>query len=491
MSARHGYGVLWSLASTLLLLILFLLIAVYFYAKTLPDLSYWHLDETVDEYQLKLDLQEIESFEQYLLEEEQLFKRLHQLTQDMPDSTPAQWSRFHPTSQLNSHQHPINWNRSFVLEPESPRAGVVLVHGLSDSPYSLRALAERLRSDNILVVGLRVPGHGTLPAALRETDRHDFRAAVSLSARWINRKLPEGRPFYMVGYSNGAALITDYSLSAMTDKSLRVPDRLIMMSPAMKVDSIAFFAKGQRLISELPGMDKLAWLDVITEYDPFKYNSFPVAAGEQIYKLTNSLQQRLKEKYHSNQLSAFPPVLAFQSMVDATIPPDAIVTGLMDYLVSADSQLVLFNVNASSVVAPMLRTGHERWMERLRQRSQTHYDLKIIRNRSADSSYVEELFRPANDTTWQQQDLPLQWPPSVYSLSHIALSFAANDPWYGVEGEGDGNGSEVLRLGSIEKRGERGVFGVSMDQLSRLRYNPFYSYIEQTVFRFIADNPGG
>ena len=48
-----------------------------------------------------------------------------------------------------------NWNRSFVFKAEKPIGGVLLVHGLSDSPYSLRALAERLHAEGYTVVGLR------------------------------------------------------------------------------------------------------------------------------------------------------------------------------------------------------------------------------------------------------------------------------------------------------------------------------------------------
>ena len=44
-----------------------------------------------------------------------------------------------------SRADPINvlpdWNRSFEVTVDKPRGGVLLVHGLSVSPYSMRALA--------------------------------------------------------------------------------------------------------------------------------------------------------------------------------------------------------------------------------------------------------------------------------------------------------------------------------------------------------------
>jgi alpha-beta hydrolase superfamily lysophospholipase len=480
-------AIIWNLTSIFATLLLLLLMVAFVYSRTLPELAYWHFDETIDDYDLVPNWRSIESFDEYLGIEKSVFQRLHQLMMDRKaDAMPVRWNRYHPDSQLNPHQHDINWNRSFVLTPGAPRGGVVLVHGLSDSPYSMRALGEKFYADGFLVVGLRVPGHGTLPAVLRKTEWQDFRHILSLATRYVSDKLSEEMPLIMVGYSNGAALITDHSLLAIDNDSLRVPDKLVMLSPAMKVSSVATFAKAQRLLSQLPGLDKLAWLDVVPEFDPFKYNSFPVAAGEQIFQLTRSLQNRLKAKFNNDGMKQFPSVLAFQSVVDATVPADSIISGLLDYLPPGQGQLVLFNVNTAADTAPMLRTGHEKWIAQLKKRNSTAFELTVIRNRSSDSRYVEEIIRPAQQSQWQQRKLDLLWPASVYSLSHIALPFPANDPWYG-----SGNskpGSEFLQLGNMEKRGERGVFIVSMDQLSRLRYNPFYDYMQQKIIAFVADN---
>ncbi len=47
-------------------------------------------------------------------------------------------------SSTDSGSWPVNWNRSFVLPTGEPAAGVLHLHGLSDSPYSMRALGEGL-----------------------------------------------------------------------------------------------------------------------------------------------------------------------------------------------------------------------------------------------------------------------------------------------------------------------------------------------------------
>ncbi len=60
-----------------------------------------------------------------------------------------------------------DWNRSYVLEPDGPPVGaVVFLHGLTDSPYSLRHIARRYRERGYVTVAIRLPGHGTVPGGL-------------------------------------------------------------------------------------------------------------------------------------------------------------------------------------------------------------------------------------------------------------------------------------------------------------------------------------
>ena len=52
-----------------------------------------------------------------------------------------------------------------VLEPDVARRGVVvLLHGLTNSPYSQRHIAQVYRDRGFLALVIRMPGHGTVPA---------------------------------------------------------------------------------------------------------------------------------------------------------------------------------------------------------------------------------------------------------------------------------------------------------------------------------------
>ena len=65
------------------------------------------------------------------------------------------------------------------------------------------------------MVGLRLPGHGTAPSGLLTFEIEDMAAAVRMAMRDLRAQLGPGKPIYMIGYSNGAALSVSYSLAIL------------------------------------------------------------------------------------------------------------------------------------------------------------------------------------------------------------------------------------------------------------------------------------
>jgi hypothetical protein len=66
---------------------------------------------------------------------------------------------------------------------------------------------------------------------------------------------------------------------------------------------------------------------ILPEYDPFKYGSFAVNAGDVVYRITGQIQERLGELGRTGALERFPRLLAFSSVVDATVSTRALVEG--------------------------------------------------------------------------------------------------------------------------------------------------------------------
>lgn len=80
---------------------------------------------------------------------------------------------------MNQHLHNPHLNGSpFLLTGAATgngRVGVLLMHGLTATPYEVRALAERLHQDaGYTVAGPLLPGHGASPAALNATRWQDW-----------------------------------------------------------------------------------------------------------------------------------------------------------------------------------------------------------------------------------------------------------------------------------------------------------------------------
>ena len=66
-------------------------------------------------------------------------------------------SRFNPTGPINRLADGAPYNRSFRLAQREPKGQALLIHGLSDSPYSMKALAESLHARGFEVTVLRLP----------------------------------------------------------------------------------------------------------------------------------------------------------------------------------------------------------------------------------------------------------------------------------------------------------------------------------------------
>ena len=98
------------------------------------------------------------------------------------------YNRYFEGSPVYPGRFAQDWNRSYVLEPEAtPGGAVVLLHGLTDSPYSLRHVARRYRDRGFVAIGIRMPGHGTVPAGLTDVRWEDWMAATRLAVREARR----------------------------------------------------------------------------------------------------------------------------------------------------------------------------------------------------------------------------------------------------------------------------------------------------------------
>jgi alpha-beta hydrolase superfamily lysophospholipase len=475
-------GLLKSVAHALAGALAVALIAAVYVLDSRPDLSVWHLANLDEEFTANAD---VANFEAYLRLEDRLFEQLErEVIAKVPRGPQESLNRFSAGSASDPGRWPRNWNRSYELPTENPVAGALLLHGLSDSPYSLRALAERLHAAGVSVLGLRVPGHGTAPAGLVRARWQDMAAAVELAARHLGRGLGD-KPLFVVGYSNGGALAVEYTLSTLDDTGLPRPAGIVLFSPEIGVTRLAFLAAWQSRLGHLLGLEKLAWSSIEPEYDPFKYNSFAINAGDLAYRITGRIQEHLGTLEKAGKLGDMPPLLAFQSSVDATVSAPALVEHLFDRLGTPDHELVLFDVNRDPAVESLLAKDPRTVFDPLLARPERGFKLTVITNEREGSARVVARTRAHGEGRERERrvELEARWPQDVYSVGHLALPFSPLDPLYGGP---QAPASPGVALGHVALRGESGVLRVSAKSLLRMHWNPFYDYVESQVLAFMG-----
>ena len=474
----------------ILLLVVIVAIVAFFGGRIwssskMPPLDRWH---TFVPEEMSVAAMDKGDWKAYTAAEGQIFDSVRREVTDKLDEearTPA--NRYYAGSVIYPPNYKQDWNRSYVMEPAGkPVGAAVLLHGLTDSPYSLRHIARRYAAAGFVVVAIRLPGHGTVPAGLSHVQWEEWAAATRLAVREAKRMTAPDAPLHLVGFSNGGALAVNHALDALTDSTLARPDRLVLISPMIGITRFARLSGIAALPAMLPPFAQAAWLGIVPEFNPFKYNSFPANGGRQSYRLTQVLQEKIVMNAEKNGLKDIAPILTFQSVMDFTVSTRAIIASLYNYLPANGSELVLFDVNRSQKFGPLLRRSAEMALDRIMPDLPQPYRLTIIGNeRNNPGITLAHIFEPGQ-TAPQTQALDLPYPAEIFSMSHVSIPFPLNDPLYGLKPD-TSEEDFGIELGALAPRGERGALIVNMDFLSRVASNPFFPFVLERVEAGIQD----
>jgi alpha-beta hydrolase superfamily lysophospholipase len=430
------------------------------------------------------------SWQDYLTRENLIFESVQREVLQKPETDSyVPLNRYLVGSPSNPFQYKNDWNRSYILMPQTtpPVGVVVLLHGLTDSPYSLRHIGERYRMRGFATIGIRLPGHGTVPAGLTNVQWEQWMAATQLAIREARRLVPAPAPLHLVGFSNGGALAMKYALDAIENPKLAPPSRIILLTPMIGITRFARFAGFAGLPAVLPAFARAAWLSIVPEFNPFKYNSFPVNGARQSFRVTDVLQRQIQRLARADNLNALPPILTFQSVVDFTVSTAAIFSALYVHLPDNGSEIVLFDVNRNEKFTPLLRPSAYITLEQLTPSEPQPYRFTAIVNTSEKSSAVSERSIQAGQLNAVDRPLPLAYPENVFSLSHLAIPMPMNDPLFGLTPDPDSIEEFGFRLGTTV-RGERGTLIMDQDFMTRLPSNPFFPYLLERIDQTI-DSP--
>ncbi|MDH3337279.1 MAG: lysophospholipase [Gammaproteobacteria bacterium] len=455
------------LATVVTVLVLTIYFSLALDARRMPPLGPEHRIEFDEEFDASME--DATDWPAYLALEDKLAAELEQkIPSDARPDSPA--DRYFANSLTYPGNFDGNWNHSYELTVPAPRGIAVLLHGLTDSPYSMLATAQTLAGAGYNVVAARMPGHGFAVAGLVQARWEDWTAAVRIAVRRAMQRPGAEQSLLLVGYSNGGLLAVDYALQCEDSTELPCPDGLVLLSPGIAITSAAAVMNWHAVISWLPYFEKFKWLSVLPEIDPFKFTSFPKRAAWEVHKISSRVHERLADPLQAARL---PPVLTFQSVVDDTVGATAIVTTLYQRLPANGSKLVLYDVNRNSTMLHLMKKWPEDPARYFTSMAPLDFGVTILKNRDASSNAIDAVTLPAEQTEAVIDATKLRWPTQMYSLSHIAIPFRADDTLYG-NGAFTNNPNAVL--GALAPRGERGLLKLTPEFFLRIRYNPFYEF---------------
>lgn len=339
----------------------------------------------------------------------------------------------------------INGNAPFDLRPPDTcpggktkpyLRGVLLVHGLTDSPYFMRSLSKFFQANCFRVMSILLPGHGTRPGDLLEVKWQEWEKAVVFGT---NALAAEADNTYLLGFSTGGTLAINQSLH-----DTRIMG-LFLFSPALKVSSKAIMANWHEAIDWLA--PKTKWIDIMPDQDPYKYESFPANAADQIHLLSTQVRSELgKHKFMI-------PVFVAASAEDATVRTDATI----DFFESAIHPL-------NTMILYTMKPGSEN----------RRHSEKLI---EVNSAFPEQR---------------------ILSSAHTAIVLPPEDPHYGAGGD-YGNCAyyfpdqmdkyERCKNGKYDYLGEVIEDSLKKGTLRRLMYNPSFQSLEGSMRRFIDSLP--
>jgi esterase/lipase len=341
----------------------------------------------------------------------------------------------------------VDGNAPFELQPlpgfptgqhKPYRRGVLLTHGLSDSPYMMRHLAAYFQQNGFRVMAVLLPGHGTQPGDLLEVKWKEWARTVAYGAYKLADEVDE---LYLAGYSAGATLSIYHSL-----RDYRVRG-LFLFSPAIKITLKAAFAKLHKLYSWLVPSAK--WVDIKPDLDIYKYESFPKNAAAQTYALTKELKEQLRQ--HVLDI----PVFIAASEDDMTVNTSAIFE-LIESVLHPSSKLVLYTTKPEKYPPDYLADKLEL------------VNSVVPGQRILSSAHTAIVMSPEDNhygETGEYSNCLHYFPDDMEKYA-----FCLNNPGQDFQGE------------VTEKNLETGI-------MRRLMYNPHFASLKTSMQRFVDRLP--
>ncbi|MGZ4628537.1 alpha/beta hydrolase [Oryzihumus sp.] len=229
--------------------------------------------------------------------------------------------------------------------------GVLLVHGFTGTPQSVRPWAEHLAEAGYTVRLPRLPGHGTTWQEMNRTEWSDWYATVDATFREL---LTRCRTVFVAGLSMGGAL----ALQLAQNHGPRVAG-LVLVNPAVKFEDprLVVLPVLKHLVGALPGIANDIKKADATE---LAYTKTPLKAGHSQIVAWRTVIRDLPEVTQ--------PVLLLHSPQDHVVPASSSAL-VLSKISSEDVQEILlensYHVATLDNDAPLIFAESVKFIERL------------------------------------------------------------------------------------------------------------------------------
>jgi esterase/lipase len=209
--------------------------------------------------------------------------------------------------------------------PHSPTKGILLVHGLFETPFEFKDLARVFHERCFLVRAVILPGHGTRPADLIDINYQDWVETVDYGIRSLQSEVDE---VYIAGFSLGGLLAANTLLDNSGIKAA------VLIAPAIGLRAPALIWNTQ-------------WLRYIKDWVvkrpygmPVRYISIATNAPAQTYSLSQNFNRKLEVR------KKFPaPVLLIVSIEDIAIQSETALKSFSDFAKHDKSRALVFSMS--------------------------------------------------------------------------------------------------------------------------------------------------
>ncbi|WP_370242663.1 alpha/beta hydrolase [Alteromonas abrolhosensis] len=331
-------------------------------------------------------------------------------------------------------------NMPFECGTQYRNIGVLLVHGLGDSPYFFRDVANAMCNEGIHVRTILLPGHGSKPGDMLNVSYQQWQAETNHHIRLFSEEVDN---LYIGGFSTGANLTTIASFTMAEEIEIK---GLMHFSPAFKS---RFF------VSRLaPYIDSLfPWPNVEEEDNPSRYNSTAMPGFAAYQESVNVLQDLFSQTELAKRTLNL-PVLMVVAEKDSVVDTLKVAAQFRDNFTHPHKCLLWQGEDAPDVPENTL----------------IMQTMNVPEQRISAASHMSTLFSDKNSLYGTASDFRIC--DNGQGSDAEARCKAGEEVWYGPWGFKPDKTDETLAHSKREK-----VY-------ARLTYNPYFDRMVDQLLAF-------